>query len=446
MPKRLNIIFYCIIVALTCNLIIGFNVHSAIEKETGQEKGYQTIRQFANVLKLIRKNYVDESKIDYQDLIYGAMQGMLTSLDRFSSFITPEEYGKMREETEGEFGGIGVVISMKDGVLTVVAPMDNTPGMKAGILAGDKIIKVNDKETADLTLDQAVNLIKGDLGTVVEITVFRPSTKETKTLTIERAIIEIATIKDTKIVEPEIGYIRITQFNEKSADSLGQELQKFKGKEIKALVLDLRNNPGGLLTSAVDVSSLFIPKRQLIVSTEGRTESRKQEYRSSSEDKYLDWPIAVLINEGSASAAEIVAGCLQDYGRALIVGEKSFGKGSVQSIIEVDDGSAVRLTTAKYYTPSRRVIHDNGIEPDFVVDISDEDAHKLALQRSRIAGSIDDQELKVEDIEDKQLSRAIEVLKGLTVMSKGREVDFAKILKSAELPTDDTLERNESEE
>ena len=428
MTNKIKILNYLLITTLAVNLLFGFQVYSAIEKETGEEAGYKMMRQFASVLKLIRKNYVDESKIGYEDLVNEALEGMLSSLDDFSSYIDPQEYERMREETDGEFGGIGVVISVEDGELTVVAPMEDTPGQKAGIRTNDRIIKIGGQETIDLSLDQAVNLIKGPPGTPVELTIYRPSTNETKVINVERGIIELKTIKDVRHIEPGIGYLRITQFNDKTANSLQNKLQKLEAKGLKGLIMDLRNNPGGLLTSSIDVSSLFIPRRQLIVFTEGRPNSVRQEYKSSSEKKFLDFPIVILINEGSASAAEIVAGCLQDYGRALLVGEKSFGKGSVQSIIEVDDGSAVRITTAKYYTPGERVIHEQGIEPDFVVDISDETSQKLFMQRSRLT-SVDDIE-DTETIEDLQLSKGIEVLKDLITTNETQAKDYARVIKS----------------
>ena len=436
MTKTLKYLHYFLLLTLLVNLFFGFQVYSAIERETGEESGYKLMRQFASVLKLIRKNYVDESKVGYQDLVTGAIQGMLTSLDRFSSYIGPKEYDRMREETEGEFGGIGVVISIKDDVLTVVAPMDDTPGMKAGIMANDRILQINGQDTASLSLNKAVDLIKGKPGTTVELTIYRPGTDETKTVVVERGIIELKTVKDCRFVQPTIGYLRIVQFNDKTANSLVKKMETLTENKLEGLIIDLRNNPGGLLTSAIDVSSLFIPRRQLIVFTEGRRKSGRQEYKSGSGKKYLDFPIVVLINEGSASAAEIVAGCLQDYGRAKVVGEKSFGKGSVQSIIEVEDGSAIRLTTAKYYTPSERVIHNNGIEPDFVVDISDEDSHALFTQRSRITGV--DPEDDVAEIEDTQLHKAVEILQELLVMNAGKPKDYAKIIKSKVATDDDS--------
>ena len=436
MTKKLKFFHYFLLIALATNLFFGFQVYSAIERESGDESGYKLMRQFASVLKLIRKNYVDESKIGYQDLVTGALQGMLASLDRFSSYIEPKEYNRLREETEGEFGGIGVVISVKDNVLTVVAPMDGTPGMKAGIMANDRIQQIDGHDTASLSLNQAVDLIKGKPGTTVELTIFRPSREETKIFVVKRGVIELKTVNNVRFVDPEIGYLRIAQFNDKTAKSLEEKLEALTEEKMKGLIIDLRNNPGGLLTSAIEVSSLFIPRRQLIVFTEGRRKSRRQEYKSATGKKYLDFPIAILINEGSASAAEIVAGCLQDYERALVVGETSFGKGSVQSIIEVDDGSAIRLTTAKYYTPSERVIHENGIEPDFIVDISDEDSHALFTQRSRLEGV--DPDTDAADIEDAQLRKSVELLQEVLAMDGGKTKDYARIIKSRVKSGNDT--------
>lgn len=432
MTIRAKLFFSIATLILVTNLVIGFRVQSALADASGEELGFVAMRKFAQVLKLIRKDYVDEGKIDYEHLIEGALNGMLASLDRFSSFIPPDEFAKMREETEGEFGGIGVVISIKNDVLTVIAPMEGTPGMKAGIMANDQVIKIDNQDTADLSLDQCVNLIKGAPGTTVTLMIFRPETKETKTFTIERAVIELTTVKNSAVLEGGIGYVRITQFNEKTSPSLGAELKALRQKDIQGLILDLRNNPGGLLTSAIEVSSQFIPEGQLIVFTEGRRESLRQDFLSLSGEKFPDIPVVTLINESSASAAEIVAGCLQDYGRALIVGEKSFGKGSVQSIVELDDQSAVRLTTAKYYTPSKRVIHEHGIEPDFIVDITDDESHKLALQRSRAEGLEAPPESPEPPIEDRQLARAKEIIKGVVAMSAGNKLDYAKVIRTME--------------
>jgi carboxyl-terminal processing protease len=248
--------------------------------------------------------------VSYGDLITGALNGMLGSLDRFSSYIPPDGYQKMREETEGEFGGIGVVVSARDDLLTVVAPMEDSPGMKAGIKAGDQIIQIEGEDSTDMALDEAVNRIKGKPGTKIQLTVFRPSTEQAIEFEVERAIIEIATVKDAKYIEPGLAYVRVTQFNEKTSDALEEAIDKLQNQdEMKGLVLDLRNNPGGLLTSAIEVSSHFVEAKKLIVFTEGRPGTEKDEYYSQRGAKFLDVPMAILINGGSASAAEIVAHC-----------------------------------------------------------------------------------------------------------------------------------------
>jgi carboxyl-terminal processing protease len=263
-----------------------------------------------------------------------------------------------------------------------------------------------------MTLDDAVNRIKGKPGTKIVLTVFRPSTEQAIEFEVERAIIEIVTVKNAYYVEPGLAYIRVTQFNEKTSDALEDAIDRLKKEaEMTGLVLDLRNNPGGLLTSAIEVSSYFVKHKELIVFTEGRPNTQREEYFSQRGRKLLDVPMAILINEGSASAAEIVAGCLQDYDRAMLVGETSFGKGSVQSIIEQEDGSAVRLTTAKYYTPSRRVIHENGIVPDIIVEVSDQVSGQLYQQRTRPTGAMrspSDQP----DLVDPQLARALLAVQG----------------------------------
>jgi carboxyl-terminal processing protease len=408
---RARLIFAVTSIVLIGNLVFGVRLYSDVVRENGNDLGYREMRRFTAVMNLIRKNYVDEEKVSYSELISGALDGMLGSLDRFSSYIPPDGYQKMREETEGEFGGIGVVVSARDDLLTVVAPMEDSPGMKAGIKAGDRIIRIEGEDTTNISLDEAVNRIKGKPGTAVKLSVFRPSTEQEIDFEVERSVIEIATVKDAAYIEPGLAYIRVTQFNEKTADALEEAIEELaEEQEMKGLVLDLRNNPGGLLSSAIEVSSQFVPAKELIVFTEGRPDTRREDYISQRGAKFLDLPMAILINEGSASAAEIVAGCLQDYGRATLVGETSFGKGSVQSIIEQDDGSAVRLTTAKYYTPSRRVIHENGIEPDIIVDISDDIAAQLYQQRTRPAGALPEGQ---PDLEDPQLARALQIVQGV---------------------------------
>ncbi len=414
-----------LVTVLALNLVIGFRVYCAIARETDEEEGLHRLRQFVIVMQLIQEHYVDKTDVAYEKLVYGAMNGMTGALDRFSSFIPPAEYDDMREETEGEFGGIGVFISVRDNRPTVIAPMPDSPGMKAGLQAKDQIIEVDGALTTDLPLPDAIRMIKGEPGTSVSLTVYRPETNQTFKVDIVRAIIEIQTIRRSEVLPGQIGYLLITQFSENTADELRETLTQMRHDGIRGLIVDLRFNPGGLLTSAIDVSSMFVEHKKLIVFTEGNKRTKKQEYNSLPGEKLSDLPCVLLINEGSASAAEIVAGCLQDYNHAVLIGEKSFGKGSVQSIIELDDGSALRLTTSRYYTPSRRVIHGNGIEPDIIVDISDEDAGRVHRQLSRPDGAEPEPD-EPENIEDLQLDQGVEIVLDLIRRTGGELTSSAR--------------------
>ncbi|MDP7397600.1 MAG: S41 family peptidase [Lentisphaeria bacterium] len=414
-----------LVTVLALNLVIGFRVYCAIARETDEEEGLHRLRQFVIVMQLIQEHYVDKTDVAYEKLVYGAMNGMTGALDRFSSFIPPAEYDDMREETEGEFGGIGVFISVRDNRPTVIAPMPDSPGMKAGLQAKDQIIEVDGALTTDLPLPDAIRMIKGEPGTSVSLTVYRPETNQTFKVDIVRAIIEIQTIRRSEVLPGQIGYLLITQFSENTADELRETLTQMRHDGIRGLIVDLRFNPGGLLTSAIDVSSMFVEHKKLIVFTEGNKRTKKQEYNSLPGEKLSDLPCVLLINEGSASAAEIVAGCLQDYNHAVVIGEKSFGKGSVQSIIELDDGSALRLTTSRYYTPSRRVIHGNGIEPDIIVDISDEDAGRVHRQLSRPDGAEPEPD-EPENIEDLQLDQGVEIVLDLIRRTGGELTSSAR--------------------
>jgi carboxyl-terminal processing protease len=371
---------------------------------------------------------VEAEKVDFGDLIYSALQGMVGSLDPFSSFMAPEEFLRMRESTEGEFGGLGVVVTVRDGFLTIVAPMEDTPGARAGLRAGDRIVQIEDLVTEDVPLEEAVKTMKGEPGTDVTITIYRPSTDETLTLTITRALIEVASVKGAEILEDGVGYVRVTQFNEPTAAKLAEALTSLLDQGMRSLVLDLRNNPGGLLDSAVDVSSLFLPPGKLVVYTQGRRPSQRREYRTDNGSAMVPAavPVAILVNGGSASAAEIVSGCLQDSERALLIGETTFGKGSVQNIIELPDGSALRLTVAMYYTPSERVIHENGIEPDITVTLSEDELMELRLSQDGLASDEDEGGDESNGVfEDRQLRRAVEVLNGYDAYRRGLESGFS---------------------
>lgn len=327
---------------------------------------YESLRSFADVLAMVQENYAEP--VETKTLIDNAIKGMVKGLDPHSSFMTPQEYTEMQVDTKGVFGGIGIEIGVKDGILTVVAPIDDTPASKAGLLAGDKIVKINDKTTREMTITEAVTQMRGPKGTEVTIHIMRETFEEPKPFTLTRDVIKVKSVK-FKMLEDGFGYVKITQFQENTTVDLGKALAELTPKDgqLKGLVLDLRNNPGGLLAEAVSVSNEFIDKG-LIVSTKGRVNGQDMTFNADGVKHQPDYPIIVLVNGGSASASEIVAGALQDHKRAAILGTTTFGKGSVQTIMPLPDGGALRLTTSKYYTPSGRSIQAKGIEPDIVVD------------------------------------------------------------------------------
>jgi carboxyl-terminal processing protease len=416
--KRITVTFVAILLGI--NLALAVKIYSeSSSQRTAADDPYTQIELLTKVMELIRSEYVDANNLTYRDMAYGAMRGMLESLDPHSQFMDPVHYQDMREDTEGKFGGLGIVVSMSaEGFLTIVAPMEDTPGARAGLLPGDRIIKIAGQLTEKMSLEDAVEQLRGAPGSKVTITVFRQKAASpadrVKDYTIERAEIKVDSVKDAKILENGIGYVRITQFNEPTSDELDKALEKLKAAGMDALILDIRNNPGGLLDQARKVASKFIPAGELIVSTEGRDPEKKLLYRSESRGpKYLTMPLAVIVNQGSASASEIVAGALQDLGRAMVVGETTFGKGSVQSILPLPDGSAVRLTTAKYYTPSHKVIHEKGITPDMVVPVSEESERKLLEQRSRPKLPPAEGETVPPPVPDEQLERAMDMIKGV---------------------------------
>jgi carboxyl-terminal processing protease len=328
-----------------------------------QAETYEELRPFTEVLNQVQRNYVEETKT--RDVVYGAIRGLLNTLDPHSSFMPPDVYKEMQVDTKGEFGGLGIQIGMKDEQLTVIAPIEGTPADRAGIRAGDRIVKIGGESTKDLPLMDAVNQMRGPKGTKVTLTLEREGSAAPFDVTLTREIIKIQSVR-SKVLDGGIGYVRLTQFQEQSGEDLAKALDGLREQKAQSLIVDLRNNPGGLLTAAVEVSEQFLPKGKAVVSIKGR-QGKAEEYSADGADPILDWPLIVLVNEGSASASEIVAGAMQDWGRAVVVGTTTFGKGSVQTVIPLSDGSALRLTTAKYYTPKGRSIQNTGIAPTIVV-------------------------------------------------------------------------------
>lgn len=350
-----------VIVALVGGVLIGKGVeHTSHATET-----YEELKVFTEVLSQVQKHYVEEAKL--KDLVQGAIRGMLSTLDPHSAYMTPEMYKEMQVETKGEFGGVGIQIGVKENHLTVIAPIEGTPAFRAGIKAGDSITKINNETTKDLTLMDAVTKMRGPKGTKVHLTVSREGVAEPMNFELMRDTIKIESVKG-KLIEKSIAYVRLTQFQEATGRDLAKALKQMREQKSTGIILDLRNNPGGLLTAAVEVSEQFVAPGKLIVYIKGR-DGRKDEYVAKARETVDESPMIILVNEGSASASEIVAGAMQDWGRAVVVGTTSFGKGSVQTILPLQDGSGLRLTTAKYYTPKGRTIQSTGITPDIVVKL-----------------------------------------------------------------------------
>ena len=354
------------------------------------DKLYQKIDLFSEVLEKIQKEYVNE--IDQADVMDSAINGVLQSLDPYSAYMSPEIFEEMQTETSGEFGGLGIEISMEAGVVKVISPIDDTPASRAGIKAGDYIVRINDEQVQGKTLFEAVNLMRGAVGTSIEVTVRRKGLKKAKIFKIVREVIEIKSVV-SKLINNEVGYLRLRAFNENSSNQLIKEISKLeKNDKPLGYIFDLRNNPGGLLSQAVKISDFFLNDGE-IVSTKGRKNKENRKFFAKEGDRIKGKPLIVLINNGSASAAEIVAGALQDQKRAVLLGETTYGKGSVQSIIPLKNKGAIRLTISKYYLPSGKSISEIGVSPDIKVEEQDE-------------------EFSINTINDNQLNYAVKLLSG----------------------------------
>lgn len=397
------------VLLLAAGLAVVSTAISGAGADRKKEELYKQVSLFSDALAIIQVDYVDEVKP--RDLIYGALRGMLSSLDPHSQFMDPDAYNDLKIDREGKFGGLGIEITVKDGLPTVVTPIEDTPAWRAGIKANDKIVKINDELTRDMTLNETVKKLRGKPGDAVHITVLRESEKKVLEFNIVRDIIKIRDVKEARIIEDGIGYIRLVQFGENTAKDLDAALERLKGEGMNALILDLRNNPGGLLDSAIEVSQRFLEKDKLIVYTKGRKESQNMEFRSRFGRPLLGVPMVVLINEGSASGSEIVTACLQDHRRAIVVGARSFGKGLVQTVIPLNDGSAVSLTTSRYFTPLGREIQGKGIEPDIVVE--DGKPQSPSTEALPQEGAPQEEPAPPEYKKDNQLSRAIDILKAV---------------------------------
>ncbi|MBN1472068.1 MAG: S41 family peptidase [Syntrophaceae bacterium] len=435
MKKTSKKFFVLALICLGSLILLGLNTGN--NNPSAKDKNfYKDVKTFSEVLDMVRKNYVDE--VDTTSLMQGAINGMIRTLDPHSSFMTPDLYKELEVETQGQFGGVGIEIMIIKDVLTIVSPIEDTPAFHAGLKPGDQILKIDGKSTKDITILEAVKLLRGSKDTKVTITILRENMSKPQDVSLTRAIIQVKSVKYKKI-EDHIGYIRVAAFQEKTADEIRKVLRELDGKTnpMKGLVLDLRNDPGGLLDQAIEVSDIFL-KTGTIVSTRGRVKAMETQSLAKDDNNEIMCPIVVLVNEGTASAAEIVAGALQDNGRALIVGTQTFGKASVQTVIPLEGGSALKLTTARYYTPKGRSIQAEGIKPDIVVPFikSVEESESVINKEERIrekdltghikpakedGTKVDESSKGVKEsleTDDHQLKTAVDILKSWNIMKK----------------------------
>ncbi len=437
MLKRNLILTIFVVLVLALAAIFGWE-RLSIENVSAKDKEvYEQLQIFSDVLDIVQENYVHE--VEDEELVEGAISGMLKTLDPHSSYLNPDAYKELQVETKGSFGGIGIEITIRDGMLTVVSPLEGTPADDLGIQAGDRILRVDGEPTKEMTLMEAVKKMRGPKGTKVVLTIMREGFVKPKEFVVTRATVSIKSVR-AKALETGYGYLRLSQFQSTTLRDLRQALTKMEqeNQPMKGLILDLRNNPGGLLDQAVKVSDEFL-NEGLIVYTGGRLKSQDMRFEAHGNNKSHPYPIVVLVNEGSASAAEIVAGALQDHKRAVVLGVKTFGKGSVQTVMPLRNGAALRLTTAVYYTPSGRSIQAKGIEPDIVVERKltreqeEEQTRPRVVREEDLKNHMDSEgqtpsdqtpeaaqqaEIREELEKDNQLARALEVLKSWEILSQ----------------------------
>jgi len=392
------------------------------------DDSYQYTLLYARVMQLVRQDYVDESKSSYKDLTYAALRGMLSSLDPHSQFLDEEAFQDIQRETKGEFSGLGIVIGIKDNSLVIISPMEDSPAGRAGLMPGDRILKIDGKSTVKMTLNGAEKALKGVPGEKAKLTLLRPAAGAPGGGTVfdvelTRETIQVASVKDPHMLpatvagQDKIGYVRIEEFSDNTSDEMDHALEGLERAGMQGLVIDLRNNPGGLLDSAVDIAGKFVPANTVIVSTKGRTPEQAQSYRARAHRDHPNYPIALLINGYSASGAEIVAGALKDLNRAVLVGETTFGKGSVQTVQPLGNGVGLRLTMAKYYTPNKKSIHGVGIAPDIKVPVTDEEARRIELAEAKRPLTQDEQ-VEAAKAVDRQLDRAVNSLRSARIYNE----------------------------
>lgn len=426
MHKRIIILLSLLSLAIL--VIFSVSASEVGKERRDRDELYRQVSLFSEALSVIESEYPED--VEPKKLIYGALRGMLASLDLHSQFMDQDTYNELKVGTKGKFGGIGIEITIKDGLLTVVTPIEDTPAWKAGIKPLDRIVKINDDITRDMTLNEAVKRMRGKPGEPVHLTILRESDKKVLEFKIVRGVIHIRDIKDARILEERVGYIKISQFGEDTVKNLNAALNNLGKEKAEALIIDLRNNPGGLLESAVAITGKFLPEGKLIVYTRGKKDKQNLTFLSEDRKPLLNMPMVVLINEGSASGSEIFAAALQYYKRAVIVGTKSFGKGSVQTVIPLNDGTALKLTTSKYFTPGDKEISGKGVIPD--ISVEDEEGFKEDQKRAPSLDEVFDKagEVKGEPAniavnnykQDKQILRALDLLKALKIYGGDRNL------------------------
>ena len=376
----------------------------------------RNVRYFREVLQLVKENYVGDAPAGYDDLTRSALDGMVNQLDPHSQFLRADEFRETEEELSNAFGGVGIQVEVRDGQVVIITPIAGTPAERAGLRRGDRLVKIDGKPIENPTVEKSVGLVRGEPDTMVTLTVFRPSQKQTLDFTLKRERIRLDSVRNAALHAGGIGYLQVTQFSERTGEEFKLALTGLEQRGLRALVIDLRNNPGGLLDAAIDVCDEFFEKGELIVYTQGRTPESRENFNADGKHARRTYPVAILVNGGTASAAEIVSGAMKDTKRAVIVGEKTFGKGSVQSVMELQNGEGLRLTTARYYTPSGITIHEKGIQPQVEIEISADDEAKLRLQQSRAdltAPAEFSDRFGFPRIADAQLTAAEEVLTGV---------------------------------
>ncbi len=410
------------ILALTVAVAAGFLLAQVAARHLGAPSWWpdrtrdHNVRYFRDVLQTVKENYVEGDQAGYDDLTRAALKGMVGQLDPHSEFLTKDEFAQTEEELSNQFDGVGIQVEQRDGRIMVIAPIPGTSAEEAGVRRGDQLTKVDGQPVATAVLDKALNLIRGEAGTTVTLTLYRASAGREIDFLLKRQHILLHSVRNTGIRSDGVGYLQITQFSERTGEEFAGALEKLEEKGLRALIIDLRNNPGGLLDAAIDVCGEFFDQNELIVFTQGRTRESRQDFKADGKHPARHFPIALLVNGGTASAAEIVSGAMRDTHRAVIVGEKTFGKGSVQSVIELQNGEGLRLTTARYYTPSGVTIHGKGITPHLELEVSADDEEKISLQQTR-ADLLNPGEFSERfgftPIEDVQRQAAEEVLAGL---------------------------------